>query len=99
MTNRRSKKPGTKARNPPARDELPGFKTNLREVADCTASRFRPYGKADIKRLQLILGETPLVTLLWGYYMKSALRRILTEFARRDVPTGSPVSAGLEVLS
>jgi hypothetical protein len=59
----------------------------------------RSRDRADIKRLQLILGETPLVTLFWGYYMKSALRRILTEFARRDVPTCSPIRAGLEVLS
>jgi hypothetical protein len=64
MTNCREKKPGTKARNPRARHELPGFKTTVRQVADCTTSRFRSHGKADLKRLQLILGETPLVTLL-----------------------------------
>jgi hypothetical protein len=50
---------------------------------------FRSRDKADIKRLQLVLVETPLVTLLWGYYMKSALRRILSDSARLDVPGDS----------
>jgi hypothetical protein len=58
-----------KSPKPLARDELLGFKTNLRQVTDCTTSQFRscPGHATEPISSGLILGETPLVTLLWGY--------------------------------
>src|SRR5260370_1168446 len=61
-----------------------GFKTNARQVADCPTSLVPVTLQADMKRLRPVSGETPFVKLLGGYYMKSALRRILTESARLD---------------